>query len=88
MSNLHNLQRVVIEMTSYSHHMTQTKHKNRQAMETNDTCFCEESFIDRLFLVWEILRGGAHKVAKPKKPMVNRVSILNLIPWIYLLILK
>ena len=27
-------------------------------METKDTCFCEENFIDRSFLVLEILRGG------------------------------
>ena len=49
MCNLHNLQGVVIEMTSKSHHVTQTKHENRQTM---DACFCEESFIDRSFLFW------------------------------------
>ena len=27
-------------------------------MEAKDTCFYEESFIDRSFLVLEILRGG------------------------------
>ena len=26
-------------------------------MEANDACFCEESFINRAFLVLEILRG-------------------------------
>ena len=57
MSNLHSLQWVVIEMTSYSHHLIQTKYKNRQKMETNDTCFCEESSIDRSFLVLKILKG-------------------------------
>ena len=55
MSNLHNLQGVVMEMTSKSHRVTQTKHKNRQTMEAKDTCFCEESFTDK-FLVLEILR--------------------------------
>ena len=65
MSNSHNLQGVIIEieMTSYSHHVTQTKLENRQTMETKGTCFCEESFIDRC-LPW---------LYKPKKPMVNRV---------------
>ena len=58
MSNLHNLQGVVIEMTSYSDQVTQTKHENRETMETKDTCFCEESSIDRSFLVLEILSGG------------------------------
>ena len=38
--------------------MTQTKHENRQIMETKDICFCEESFIDRSFLVLTILRWG------------------------------
>ena len=45
-------------MTSLSHHVSQTKHKNRQTMETKDTCFYEGSFIDRSFLVLEILRGA------------------------------
>ena len=27
-------------------------------METKHTCFCEEGFIDRLFLVLEIFVGG------------------------------
>ena len=35
-----------------AHHVTQTEHKNRQTMETKDTCFYEESFIDRSFLVY------------------------------------
>ena len=55
MSTSHNLQ-VVIEIRSQSHHITQTKHKNKQTMETKDTFFCQESFIDRFFLVLEILR--------------------------------
>ena len=59
MSNLHNLQGVVKEMTSKSHHVIQTKHENRQANNGDKyTCFCEESFIDRLFSVLEFL-GGA-----------------------------
>ena len=42
MSNLPNLQDVVIEMMSYSHQVTQTKHKNRQS-------FCEKCLIDEHF---------------------------------------
>ena len=49
--------------------MTQIKHKRRQTMETNDTRFCEKSFIDRSFLVFEILRGGGKK-----KQMASRVK--------------
>ena len=59
-------------MTSYSYHVAQTKQKNKQTMETKDACYCEESFIDRSYLVLEILRGGA----KSKKPMVNRVKVV------------
>ena len=46
-------------------------------METKDTCFCEESFIDRSFLVsLEILRRwGALCLRKPKQLMVNRVKL-------------
>ena len=58
-------------MTSYSHQATQTKHENRQTMGTKDTCYCDERFIDRSFLVLEILSGGT----KSKKPMVNRVQV-------------
>ena len=58
MSKLHNLQGVVIEMTSQSHQVTQTKHENRQTMDTKATCFCEESFTDSSFLVLEISRGA------------------------------
>ena len=38
--------------------VTQTKHENRQGIETEDLCFCEESSIDRSFIVLEILRGA------------------------------
>ena len=48
---------IVIEMTSQSHHVTQIKDENSQTMETMNTCFCEERFSDRSFLVLEILRG-------------------------------
>ena len=58
-------------MTSYLHHVTQTKHENRQTMGSKDTRYCEERFIDRSFLVLEILSGGT----KSKKPMVNRVKV-------------
>ena len=55
MSNLHNLQGVIIEMSWYSYHMTQTKHENMQTMETTDTGFFEKSFIDISFLVLKVL---------------------------------
>ena len=45
-------------MTSWSHHVMETKHENKQTMETKDRCFCEESFIDRSFLILEIFFGG------------------------------
>ena len=67
MPNLHNLQGVAIEMTLYSHHLTQTKHENRQSMETKGTCFLEESFIDRSFIVLEILRLHKTKIAHGKQ---------------------
>ena len=38
-------------------------------METQDTCFCEESFIDRSFLVFEILR----------EPHVNKVNFMSVL---------
>ena len=38
--------------------MTQTKHENKQTIETKDTCFREKRFIDRSSLVLEILKGG------------------------------
>ena len=49
--------------------MTQTKHKNSQRVETKDACFCEESFIDRSFLVLGILKGAlcAPKATQTKK---------------------
>ena len=73
-------------MTSYSHQLTQTKHKNRQTIETKDTCFSEENFIDRSFLVLEVLREGGGICAtlppwlhKPKKSMVNMVKNILLV---------
>ena len=74
-------------MTSYSHQLTQTKHKNRQTIETKDTCFSEENFIDRSFLVLEILREGGGGICatlppwlhKPKKSMVNMVKNILLV---------
>ena len=55
-------------------------------------CLCEESFIDTLFLVLEILRGGTlcpppppppplpsqQWLHKPKKLLVNRVKLYGL----------
>ena len=47
MSNLHNLQGVEVDMTSWSHHVTQTDYVNGQTMETKDRYFCEKIFLDR-----------------------------------------
>ena len=48
-------------------------------METKDTCFCEESLIDRSFLILEILGTKGTKcppwLHKPKRPMVNKVKV-------------
>ena len=55
-------------------YVTQTKPENRQTMKIMDTCFCEESFIDRSFLVLEILRRRHKTLYKTKKPMVSRVK--------------
>ena len=49
------------------HHVTQTKLENRQTIETKDTCLGEESFMDRSFLVLEILREG-HGYTSQKSP--------------------
>ena len=68
MSNLHDLQEMVIEMTSYLHHVVQPKHKNRQRMEAKDICFCGESFSNRSFLVLEILREGIYAPPPPPPP--------------------
>ena len=46
MSNLHNFLEVFIEMTSYSHHVMQTKNKNRQTMDTIHASVREVSLID------------------------------------------
>ena len=51
MSNLPNLPGLIIEITSKSYHVTQTKNENKQAMEAKDACFCKKSFIDRSFLI-------------------------------------
>lgn len=53
MSNLHNFlghknDNIIISRE-------QTKHKNREKMETKDTWFFKESFFDRSYLVLEIL---------------------------------
>ena len=74
MSNSHNLQSLEGEegggrVIAKTYHVTQTKHENRQIMEKMDTCFCKESFIDRSFLVLEILR-----LHKPKKSGMNTVN--------------
>ena len=36
-------------MTSWPYHVTQTKHGNRQAMETKDRYLCKESLINGSF---------------------------------------
>ena len=69
MSNLPNLPGVIIEITSKSYHVTQTKNENKQAMEAKDACFCKKSFIDRSFLILD-----PPWLHKPRKPMVNRVK--------------
>ena len=38
--------------------MKETKHENRQTIETMGTWFSEESFIDKSFLLLGILRGA------------------------------
>ena len=53
--------------------MTQTKHENKQTMETTYTCFREKSFIDRLSLVLEILKGGT-LCPTPILPMAAEVK--------------
>ena len=76
MSNLHNLQMVVIERSS-------TENRNRKTIKTKDTWFCEEIFIDRSFLFLEILKGALCDKPPPhpppclhklNNPMVNRVN--------------
>ena len=58
MSNVHNLNGVVLEMTSYLYLLTKSKHENKKTIKTYHPYFCEENFIDKLFLVFEILIGG------------------------------
>ena len=62
--------------------MIQTKHENKQTTETTGTCFCEKSFIDRSFLVLEILKGApcdppplSRWQHKSRESMLNRVKI-------------
>ena len=79
MSNLHNMLAVVIEITSYLHHVTPTKYENRETIETKDTCFWEERFIDRSFLLLEILKAEIlcpppSWKNKSQKAMGNRVK--------------
>ena len=68
------MQGVLTEMMSQSHHVTQNKHQNKQTMGTKDICFRAESFIDKSFFAFEVLRGHDTLLHKPKKPMVNRVK--------------
>ena len=82
MSNLLNLQRVIIEMKSQSYQIIQTKHENKQTTGTAGTCFCEKSFIHRSFLVQEILNRAPCAPPpfppwqhKSKKQILNRVKI-------------
>ena len=56
-------------MTSLLHHVTQAKHKNMQKMEVKDICFCEESFMNKSFLVLENYGNKSQK-----KPMLNKLS--------------
>ena len=43
-------------------------------MGTKDICFRAESFIDKSFFAFEVLRGHDTLLHKPKKPMVDRVK--------------
>ena len=54
MYTLRNLQEMVIEMTSQLNHVRQTKHENRQKMETKDTCFCEEKNFKKKKTLWPL----------------------------------
>ena len=74
MSNLNNLQWVVVEMTSRLHHVTQSKHENRQVIETKDRYFCNKAFIDRLFLVSEVLRGATLCPLPPPVAMATQTK--------------
>ena len=58
MSNVHNLNGVVLEMTSYLYLLTKSKHENKKTIKTNHPYFCEENVIDKSFSVFEILIGG------------------------------
>ena len=58
MSNVHNLNGVVLEMTSYLYHVTKSEHENKETIKTNHPYFCEENVIDKSFSVFEILIGG------------------------------
>ena len=60
-------------MAFQSYHMTQTKHENKQTMDTTDTCFREKSFIDRSSLGLEILKGGT-LCPTPILPMAAQVK--------------
>ena len=60
------------------------KHENKQRMETKDTCFCEECFIDILFLVLEILKGRRHFV--PTSPTSHGYISWKTLWWIALIL--
>ena len=57
MSNVHNLNGVVLEMTSYLYQVTKSKLENKKTIKRNHPYLCEENFIDKSFLVFEILTG-------------------------------
>ena len=69
-------------MTSYLYHVTQIKPKNKQAIETKDTCFCKENFIDRSFLVFKSL---SEVLCDPSPPWLHKrkMSIVNRVNYFY-----
>ena len=71
---------VVIEITSYLHHVTPTKYENRETIETKDTCFWEERFIDRSFLLLEILKAEILWPPPPPPPPPPQPPVTPFLP--------
>ena len=71
---------MVKEITSLSNHVTQTKHKIKQAMERKDTCFCQESFKDRSILVLDFFLEEGEALGGPA-PSPNGYTRRNS-PWL------
>ena len=56
MSNLDNLQGVVIRKEGIVTLRDTNQTRNLQTIDSRDACFCEESVIDRSFVILRILR--------------------------------